>query len=226
MTDAVFLVDEPPEPRTFEQAIYTAGHAGIERFWIGGFTEKHKWALPHFCVLPFPCDTEKDKNGDCDSLKSVLGPAVSVAERIPGGPGISSSGGLGLGGRQSLGRAGPGPGSGEIPPYSVTPGRTTVNGCLARQVVGRVLARVQNQVRYCYEKELLKKNDLSGDIAISFKVASTGSVLSAETSASSMKNEAVETCLNRIIQRLRFPPCASQKDSEIVYPLKFRTTGK
>ena len=47
----------------------------------------------------------------------------------------------------------------------------------------------------------------------------------AMVAGSTMGNEAVERCLLRVLQRLRFPPCVGGGTAEATYPWIFKSGG-
>jgi hypothetical protein len=157
-----------------------------------------------------------------------------------GGAGGMGMRGGGAGGSGSLGIGGLGDGSGgyggralgnadlggrDRKGYKVEIGRTITKGCLSEQQVGRVLSRVHNQARYCYEKELPRNPNLSGKVTTFFIIGSTGAVQTTKISASTMNDAQVEDCLVRVIQRLRFPPCQGGGIAEVTYPWIFKAGG-
>lgn len=109
--------------------------------------------------------------------------------------------------------------------YTVVPGRTITKGCLTQEAVLRVINRVQSQAKYCYEKELTRFPDLAGKIVTSFVIGATGAITKATIADSSMGNPGVENCLLRVIERLRFPPCAGGGVAEVTYPWIFKSGG-
>ncbi len=146
----------------------------------------------------------------------------------PGGGGNSLGiGGLGDGTGRGTGGLGNvdlgGRGKGR---YAVIPGRTITKGCLSQEVVGRVLQRVHSQAKYCYEKELNRNPNLSGKITTNFLIGPTGAVVTAKIAESTMGDPPVEQCLVKVIERLRFPPCAGGGTAEVTYPWIFKSGGE
>ena len=157
-----------------------------------------------------------------------------------GGAGGMGMRGGGAGGSGSLGIGGLGDGSGgyggralgnadlggrDRKGYKVEIGRTITKGCLSEQQVGRVINRVVNQAKYCYDKELTRNPNLSGKVTTFFIIGSTGAVQTSKISASTMNDAQVEDCLIRVIQRLRFPPCQGGGIAEVTYPWIFKSGG-
>jgi hypothetical protein len=145
----------------------------------------------------------------------------------PGGGGNSLGiGGLGDGTGRGTGGMGDidlgGRGKGK---YGIIPGRTVTQGCLTQEVVLRVITRVQSQAKYCYEKELTKNPNLEGKVTNSFEIGSTGAVNWVRTTQTTMNNPEVEQCLERVMQRLRFPPCKGGGTANVTYPWIFKSGG-
>ena len=105
------------------------------------------------------------------------------------------------------------------------PGRTITKGCLTQEQVGRVINRVHNQAKYCYEKELTRNPNLAGKITTNFVIGPSGAVVSSRITESTMNDKAVEDYLTRMVQRLRFPPCVGGGTAEVTYPWIFKSGG-
>ncbi len=97
-----------------------------------------------------------------------------------------------------------------------------VMGNLTRADLEPVVKRHMNQIRYCYQRELVKSPTLAGKITVKFVITKDGSVSSATTKASTMGSPAVESCLNARFLRFEFP---KPKGGGLViasYPFTFR----
>lgn len=131
--------------------------------------------------------------------------------------GLADGSGLGKGGLGELDLGGRGKGE-----SVVVPGRTVSQGCLASDVVGRVLGRVVSQAKYCYEKELARAPSLEGKVTTRFVIGAAGTVESVTVTESTLASAEVEACLVRVVQRLRFPPCEGGGIAEVTYPWIFK----
>ena len=87
----------------------------------------------------------------------------------------------------------------------VSSGRPVVMGSLDKEIIRRVIRSRLAQVRYCYEKELVKKPSLQGKVSTKFVISGAGKVVSATVRQSTMGSKAVEQCIVKVIKRLRFP---------------------
>jgi TonB family protein len=173
-------------------------------------------------------------------INNALGGLRGTAMGDAGGSGGMGARGFGSGGGgSSLGVGGFGGGAGRgnggtgtvnlsgrgKDTYSVVSGRVDTEGCLTQQQVLRVVSRALSQGRYCYEQEIGRNPNLAGKVVSAFTVGPTGAVIEASVRESTMNNEAVETCLTRVVQRLRFPPCAGGGTAEVTYPWLFTRGG-
>jgi len=77
--------------------------------------------------------------------------------------------------------------------------------------VRAVLARSRPQIRYCYERELVKRPDLAGKVVMEITVAADGQVSRAVISSSTLSNPAVESCIQGRAMRMVFPPDEGEK---------------
>ncbi len=147
----------------------------------------------------------------------------------PGGGG----GGLGLGG---LGTKGGGRGSGGSGfgidlgargkgETRVIPGKTTVTGSCERAIIGKVISRHANEIRYCYEVELNKEPNLAGKIGVSFTIDPTGAVSDANIAQTTLNNNNVEQCVLTRIRRWKFPEPKGGGVCVINYPWVFKAAG-
>jgi TonB family protein len=72
----------------------------------------------------------------------------------------------------------------------------------------KVVRRYANQIKYCYERELVKRPDLSGEIEIQVSIGPDGRVINARVARSTLSNPQVEQCVVSRFLRMEFmaPP--------------------
>jgi len=135
--------------------------------------------------------------------------AGGIASR---GAGIGGGGrGLGLGGLGTRGigstRSGTGSGGGSFGGKAVgsVAGDPIILGSLDRNRVDETIRRHLNGIRYCYQRELQKDPSLGGKLVIRFAIGADGTVTQAEVQSSTLNQDAVETCIVRRFERMRFP---------------------
>ncbi len=146
----------------------------------------------------------------------------------PGGGGTA----LGLGG---LGNKGTGHGSGgngllDLGGHGkgttrIVPGRTIVQGSLSKEIIGKIIRRHWNEIKYCYETELNKNPNLYGKVAVAFTIDGAGSVSDANVSETTMNNQNVENCMVMHIRRWRFPEPKGGGEVFVTYPWVFKAAG-
>jgi hypothetical protein len=78
-------------------------------------------------------------------------------------------------------------------------------GGLTAEEINKVVRARKNAIRACYERELQRMPNLDGKIVFLWKIGSAGAVTSAKVKQSTMKNGAVEDCIVRQIQGMKFP---------------------
>ena len=103
----------------------------------------------------------------------------------------------------------------------IVPGLATVRcgvdaSCIDREIVRRVVREHHNEVRFCYERALLRHPLLGGRVVIRFTIATTGRVLGAGVVASSVADPAVGACIADAVRRWQFP--ASAQTAIVSYP--------
>lgn len=120
------------------------------------------------------------------------------------GLGTLGHGGGGGGGGSGYG-SGSGLGSGSAKTTKAAVGTVTASGLDAKEAA-RVIARSRNQLRYCYEKQLLTDPALGGRLTLSLTI-DAGAVSSA--SASGDMPEAMRLCVERSAKRWKVPGSGS-----------------
>jgi hypothetical protein len=95
---------------------------------------------------------------------------------------------------------------------------------LTAEEINRVVKARAGVFKACYQKELNRQPGLGGKIVMHFVIGGDGDVKSAKTGGgTTMHNEAVESCVNSNIMRLKFP--AKGGISNVNYPFLFQPGG-
>lgn len=156
------------------------------------------------------------------AARASLRPLV-VTGAIPGRPeqaiaptaapdGLRFEGRIGLG--QRGGRLNEGDHSGlrrDVSPHDVmeTPrvgaGQIDVRGALSREVIQRVTRAHLDEIRLCYERELVNRPDLAGRVDVRLVISPTGPVQSASVTSSDLGAPSVEACIVGAARRWSFP---------------------
>ncbi len=145
--------------------------------------------------------------------------------------GMGNFGTIGRGGGRGAGEGGYGRGvggfrgrSGGVP--QVRSGGAEVRGSLSKEVIRRVVRRHINEVKFCYEQQLNARPDLQGRVTTRFVISPTGSVQSAMVASSSLRNEAVESCIVRAVRRWTFPAPDGGGVVVVNYPFLLDAAGQ
>jgi TonB family protein len=145
--------------------------------------------------------------------------------------GMGNFGTIGRGGGRGEGEGGYGRGvggfrgrAGGVP--QVRSGGAEVRGSLSKEVIRRVVRRHINEVKFCYEQQLNARPDLQGRVTTKFVISPTGSVQSAMVGSSSLRNEAVESCIVRAVRRWTFPAPDGGGVVVVNYPFLLDAAGQ
>lgn len=97
---------------------------------------------------------------------------------------------------------------------------TKHTGKFNKNTVDMVIKKSMNVFRSCYQRELKKNANLSGDIGVKFSISKDGIVKGAKVDSTTMNNSVVEKCIVKHIYGLQFDPPAGGS-AIIVYPFSF-----
>ena len=159
------------------------------------------------------------------------GLGITGSEPGGGGTGLKT---LGIGDKyETVGRDyGHDPGIGGLDTRSpikiraMTLGTATVRGSLDKDIIRRVVHLHMNEVKYCYDKELVHKTGLEGRISIQFVISPQGLVLSSVLQSSTMGNVSVEKCVVDAAKRWEFPKPTGGGIAIVAYPFNFVAGGE
>lgn len=90
-------------------------------------------------------------------------------------------------------------------PQIIPVGVAKVVGSLDKDIVRRVIRRHLNEVKFCYEQQLVRRPELAGRVTVQFTIAPTGAVAGALVSESTLRNVQVEACVAQAVRRWEFP---------------------
>lgn len=91
---------------------------------------------------------------------------------------------------------------------------------LEKRGISAVMRRLSPDVTDCYEKELDRSPELSGNIFVSFMIEPYGAVSEAKVKETTLKNNAVERCVLEAVKRTLFPPAGPTRMA-VTYPFSF-----
>jgi len=131
---------------------------------------------------------------------------------------IGHGGGGGSGSGYGRGAGGLGGRRGAAP--KIRSGAAMVKGSLSKEVIRRIVHRHINEVKFCYEKQLSQRPDLSGRVAIKFIISGTGAVQMAAVASSTLGNAQVENCIAQAVRRWTFPQPEGGGIVIVTYPFQ------
>jgi hypothetical protein len=133
-------------------------------------------------------------------------------------------------GRVRVGCAGIGPGGSGIglakrqpkgPDVAIGMPHTT--GDLDRNIIRRYIRRKLPQIRHCYERELMVKQDLAGTVLVEFQISPGGVVQG--MAAGGLGHAAVEGCVAEAVGAIQFPKPTGGGFVNVRYPFVFQPAG-
>lgn len=182
---------------------------------------------PMLAMLATRGDTDRVVQLDPAGLDAALQAGVGG---LIGGEGFGVQGGLGGLGQDARGAglaANDAAVFGKIagPTPVVTGSAPVVLGSLDKSLIGRVVKRNMNAIRYCYQRELQKTPVLGGRVAMKFTIEPDGHTADVEVHTSTLPSPAVEACLVGRFQNMRFSETNGGGRVVVTYPLIFRPDG-
>ena len=103
-------------------------------------------------------------------------------------------------------------------------GAAMVQGSLSKEVIRRIVHRHINEVKFCYERGLASKPDLSGRVAVKFIISGTGAVQTAAVASSTLGDSGVESCIAQATRRWIFPQPQGGGIVIVTYPYQLDTS--
>lgn len=131
--------------------------------------------------------------------------------------GHGSGTGTGYGSGSAYGRLG-GHTAAVVPDLAGIP---TVRGRCDAAMIRRVVRAHVNEVRFCYERALQARPELTGRVVARFDIARDGSAADAAIDSSTVADPTVAACVAGAIRRWQFPTCAAT----VSYPFVFVPAG-
>ena len=103
----------------------------------------------------------------------------------------------------------------------VIPGQVTTRGSLDKEIIRRIVRAHMNEVKYCYDQELVRNKDLAGRVSIQFVISGTGQVINSLVQSTTMNNVRVESCVVGAVKRWSFPKPEGAGIAIVSYPFNF-----
>jgi hypothetical protein len=106
-----------------------------------------------------------------------------------------------------------------LPPGFVT------SGSVDKEIVRRVIRLHINEVKACYETNLIERPKLGGRMIVQFTVAASGEIVASHLQSSTMDNSTVESCVVQASHRWKFPKPLGGGIVVISYPFVLTASG-
>ncbi|MHB1844298.1 MAG: adventurous gliding motility protein GltG [Deltaproteobacteria bacterium] len=175
------------------------------------------------------------------AMGHMFGPAVGDAQGL-GGLGLrgTGAGGGGLGNTIGIGDIGTKGRGGGLGGYgsgmgglghkggsdvAISSGNPIVEGSLDKELIRRVIHQHRNQVRFCYESELVRHPGMNGKIMVKFVISGNGSVQRAAVDSSTLGNGNVESCIVSRVYQWEFPKPKGGGIVIVNYPFLLKESG-
>jgi hypothetical protein len=100
------------------------------------------------------------------------------------------------------------------------------HGSLSKEIIRRVIGRHVNEIRFCYEQQLIAHPDLQGRVSAKFIIAPTGAVQTAAVTQSDLGNPAAEQCIAKALARWIFPAPEGGGVVIVTYPFVLLPVGE
>jgi hypothetical protein len=94
----------------------------------------------------------------------------------------------------------------------------TIRGSLDKEVIRGVIRRHLDEVRFCFERELLTKPELKGRVMVQFTIDKTGRVIASHVESTTLHDEPTEKCITDTLLRWEFPQPAGGGTVIVSYP--------
>jgi hypothetical protein len=239
--DGRYLIEKRRDKPEFSrsEAIATARMTGILSVFGAD-----RYAQDPFATLTGTTDLYSSGIGDRDIYGGLTGDeyrdayggwGTAVDGMAPGGGG-DKWGIIGTGRYNTIGDGGDGPGDMRWNPFP--PGKKLrrdpklpetlkigdpVSVDYDKELIRRAIKQKRNQLRHCYEKQLLVQRDLEGTVTTVFMINAQGAVVSVQ--ASGLDSDPVESCVASTIKSIQFPKPAAGGLHKVTYPFHFRPAG-
>lgn len=107
------------------------------------------------------------------------------------------------------------------PRSRVTLGDAEITGSLTQEQVHSSVRRYLNQIRHCFDRELLRDPGLAGQIIATWTIAPDGMVSEASIATNTTANQDLAGCLRRTISRMVFEEPSEGTVVLVRFPFNF-----
>ena len=108
-----------------------------------------------------------------------------------------------------------------IPSNSLSMKNLSTTGSLKKNIAQKVLRRIQNQIRYCYQRQLVKTPAIQGEITFSLLISPNGQMKSSSITKDMLNSPPVSSCIIGRFYRIKFPK--ANEETKITFSYSFAT---
>jgi len=109
---------------------------------------------------------------------------------------------------------------------AISSGNPTVEGSLDKELIRRVIHAHRNQVRFCYESELVRHPGMNGKVTVKFIIGANGLVQKSGLDASTLGNGNVKGCIVSRVTQWEFPKPKGGGIVVVSYPFLLKESGE
>jgi len=99
---------------------------------------------------------------------------------------------------------------------------TVEGGGLDRDTVRNVISSYRGQIRTCYERALLTRNNLEGRIVYEWRIGTDGHVVTTQVIRSTIHSPNLASCVQDVIKQMTFPKASNNRPTRVIYPFVFQ----
>jgi hypothetical protein len=99
----------------------------------------------------------------------------------------------------------------------------SIAGC-DKETIRRYIKKQRARFRYCYEKALIRRPDLSGTVHSAFTISGAGKVQGA--SAGGLGDDELHGCVAGVLSAIKFPVVANGDMVSVKYPFHFHNASR
>ena len=96
--------------------------------------------------------------------------------------------------------------------------KATVQGALDKDIIRRIVRAHINEVRYCYNKGLVKDPKLKGRAVVAFTIGADGKVATSKIDQTDLPDPDVPKCIAKAVKRWKFPRPQGGGNVVVKYP--------
>lgn len=104
--------------------------------------------------------------------------------------------------------------------------QAVIMGALNRCTIDSYVRKSVDEIKKCYENELVKDPKIAGRVVINFIISASGDVSSSKVQRTSMNNPKVEKCTAEVVKKIKFPKPKGGGIVIVNYPFLFKNGDK